>query len=37
LAKVRAGIQDELTRVKRAKALAAWLVKARKDALIERL
>jgi parvulin-like peptidyl-prolyl isomerase len=36
LAKVRAGIQDELTRVKRAKALDAWLAAARKDALIER-
>ena len=36
-AKVRPRIQEELTRVKRAKALEAWLVKARKDALIERL
>ena len=35
-AKVRARIREELTRVKRAKALAAWLVKARTDALIER-
>ena len=36
-AQVRASVRDELTRVKRAKALDAWLVKARKDALIERL
>ena len=35
-AQVRASVRDELTRVKRAKALAAWLVKARTDALIER-
>jgi parvulin-like peptidyl-prolyl isomerase len=35
-AQVRARIREELTRVKRAKALAAWLVKARTDALIER-
>ena len=33
-AKVRASVREELTRVKRAKALAAWLVKARKDAAI---
>jgi parvulin-like peptidyl-prolyl isomerase len=36
-AKVRTRIQEELTRVKRAKALEAWLVTVRKGALIERL
>jgi len=35
-AKVRARIQEELTRVKRAKTLEAWLATARKGASIER-
>jgi len=36
-AKVRTRLQEELTGVKRAKALGAWLAAARKDALIERM
>ncbi|HEY5387666.1 MAG TPA: peptidylprolyl isomerase [Thermoleophilia bacterium] len=35
-AQVRARIQEELTRALRSRALEAWLVTARKDALIER-
>ena len=34
-AKVRAGLSDELTRVKRSRALDAWITEARKKASIQ--